>query len=201
MAEAELPGGLHAVTPVPPGLVHRHVDANGRVLQSTAGVLKPGNVIWVANAHRSRQRRYSDWTYDGGGEVQWLAGYDNHKPPPGPPQLCLEQTRASRARSSPMKRLCDRHGGRPRIRPLRVQPCGAGLPPAGLDLQSNLLLAGARPGLWLWIAPTGGSQSSFTPPPLTPTPPLPSRSLAVSHPKAACWYPPRSPGRGSRPIR
>jgi penicillin-binding protein 1A len=67
-------------------------SSNGRVLQSTAGVLKPGDVIWVANAHRSRQRRYSDWTYDGAGEVQWLAGYDNHKPPPGPPQLRLEQT-------------------------------------------------------------------------------------------------------------
>jgi len=66
------------------------------------GVLKHGDVIWVANAHRSRQRRYSDWTYDGAGEVQWLAGFDNRKPPPGPPQLRLEQTPRVQARSSPM---------------------------------------------------------------------------------------------------
>jgi Membrane carboxypeptidase/penicillin-binding protein len=46
----------------------------------------------VANAHRSRLRRYADWTYDSANEVQWLAAYDNRKPPPGPPQLRLEQT-------------------------------------------------------------------------------------------------------------
>jgi penicillin-binding protein 1A len=67
-------------------------SSNGRVLQSTAGLLKPGDVIWVANAHRSRLRRYADWTYDSANEVQWLAAYDNRKPPPGPPQLRLEQT-------------------------------------------------------------------------------------------------------------
>ena len=67
-------------------------STNGRAMSSTAGLLKPGDVIWVANAHRSRLRRYSDWSYDGAGEVQWLAGYDNHKLSPGPPQLRLEQT-------------------------------------------------------------------------------------------------------------
>ena len=67
-------------------------SSNGRVLSSTAGLLKPGDVIWVANTHRSRLRRYADWTYDSANEVQWLAAYDNRKPPPGPPQLRLEQT-------------------------------------------------------------------------------------------------------------
>jgi penicillin-binding protein 1A len=67
-------------------------SSNGRVLQSTSGLLKPGDVIWVANAHRSRLHRYADWTYDSANEVQWLAAYDNRKPPPGPPQLRLEQT-------------------------------------------------------------------------------------------------------------
>jgi penicillin-binding protein 1A len=67
-------------------------STNGRVVNSTAGLLKPGDVIWVANAHRSRLRRYADWTYDSTNEVQWLASYDNRKPPLGPPQLRLEQT-------------------------------------------------------------------------------------------------------------
>jgi penicillin-binding protein 1A len=67
-------------------------SSNGRVLRSTTSLLKPGDVIWVANAHRSRLRRYADWTYDSANEVQWLAAYDNRKPPPGPPQLRLEQT-------------------------------------------------------------------------------------------------------------
>ena len=66
-------------------------STNGRVVNTTAGLLKPGDVIWVANAHRSHLRRYADWTYDGSNEVQWLAGYDKRKPPPGPPQLRLEQ--------------------------------------------------------------------------------------------------------------
>jgi len=67
-------------------------SSNGRVLSSTAGLLKPGDVIWVANAHRSRLHRYADWAYDSANEVQWLAAYDNRKPPPWPPQLRLEQT-------------------------------------------------------------------------------------------------------------
>ncbi|HEX7599336.1 MAG TPA: transglycosylase domain-containing protein [Polyangia bacterium] len=66
-------------------------STNGRALTSTAGVLKPGDVIWVANAHHSRLRRYSDWTYDGANEVQWLGAYD-HRKPPALPQLRLEQT-------------------------------------------------------------------------------------------------------------
>jgi penicillin-binding protein 1A len=67
-------------------------STNGRALQTTAGLLKPGDVIWVANAHRSRLRRYADWTYDSTNEVKWLAPYDHRRSPPGPPQLRLEQT-------------------------------------------------------------------------------------------------------------
>jgi penicillin-binding protein 1A len=81
------PAGMQWATPF--SLVD---STNGRTLQGTAGLLKPGDVIWVANAHRSRLRRYADWTYDSANEVQWLAAYDNRKPPPGPPQLRLEQT-------------------------------------------------------------------------------------------------------------
>ncbi len=67
-------------------------STNGRVLTSTAGVLKVGDVIWVANAHRSDLRRFSDWTYDDALEVRWMPAYKDRKPPAGPPQLCLEQT-------------------------------------------------------------------------------------------------------------
>ena len=67
-------------------------STNGRTLTSTANLLKPGDVIWVANAHRSRLRRYADWTYDGANEVQWLSAYDNRKPPSAHAQLRLEQT-------------------------------------------------------------------------------------------------------------
>lgn len=67
-------------------------STNGRVLSNTAGVLKVGDVIWVANAHRSNLRRYSDWTYDEKGEVQWMPAYKDKKSPAGPPPLRLEQT-------------------------------------------------------------------------------------------------------------
>jgi penicillin-binding protein 1A len=67
-------------------------STNGRTLTSTTNVLKPGDVIWVANSHRSRLRRYSDWTYDGTNEVQWLSAFDNRKPPSAHTQLRLEQT-------------------------------------------------------------------------------------------------------------
>ena len=71
---------------------------NGRTLTSTLGVLHPGDVIWVKNAHRSKLRRWSDWTYDAKSEVQWMPAYDEKKqPPPLPPgprivELTLEQT-------------------------------------------------------------------------------------------------------------
>jgi penicillin-binding protein 1A len=69
---------------------------NGRLLESTVGVLRPGDVVWVANAHRSKLRRFSDWTYDAKSEVQWLPAYDEKgvKRPPSkrPVELTLEQT-------------------------------------------------------------------------------------------------------------
>jgi penicillin-binding protein 1A len=70
-------------------------STNGRVLKSTVGVLHAGDVIWVRNAHRSKLRRFSDFTYDGKSEVQWLPPYDETKqgpPPAGPIELTLEQT-------------------------------------------------------------------------------------------------------------
>lgn len=65
---------------------------NGKLLESAAGVLHKGDVIWVAVAHRSNLRRFSDWTYDSKNEVAWLPAYQDKKPPAGPPALTLEQT-------------------------------------------------------------------------------------------------------------
>ncbi len=64
---------------------------NGRVLETTAGVLRKGDVVWVTPAHRRSLRRFSDWTYDTKSEVQWMASFEGKKPPPGPPALRLEQ--------------------------------------------------------------------------------------------------------------
>ncbi|HEY8924366.1 MAG TPA: transglycosylase domain-containing protein, partial [Polyangia bacterium] len=68
---------------------------NGRTLTSTVGVLHVGDVIWVKNAHRSKLRRFSDFTYDDKSEVQWLPAYDEEKLGKSPPktiELALEQT-------------------------------------------------------------------------------------------------------------
>ena len=67
-------------------------STNGRTLTNTKGVLHPGDVVWVTPMHRSRLRRFSDWTYDSAGEAQWLPAYADHKAPPGPVALRLEQT-------------------------------------------------------------------------------------------------------------
>jgi penicillin-binding protein 1A len=67
-------------------------STNGRTLTSTKGVLHPGDVIWVTPMTRSHLRRFSDWTYDNAGEVQWLPAYADHKAPTGPVALRLEQT-------------------------------------------------------------------------------------------------------------
>jgi penicillin-binding protein 1A len=67
-------------------------STNGRTLTSTNGVLHPGDVVWVTPMNRSRLRRFSDWTYDGAGEVQWMPAYADRKAPPGPVALRLEQT-------------------------------------------------------------------------------------------------------------
>jgi penicillin-binding protein 1A len=58
---------------------------NGRLLETTTGVLRAGDVVWVANAHHSKLRRFSDWTYDSKSEVQWLPGYDEKAGKAAPP--------------------------------------------------------------------------------------------------------------------
>jgi penicillin-binding protein 1A len=69
---------------------------NGRLLEKTAGILRVGDVMWVANAHHSKLRRFSDWIYDAKGEVGWLPSYDEktmkYPPRKGPVELSLEQT-------------------------------------------------------------------------------------------------------------
>ena len=70
---------------------------NDKKLESTVGVLRTGDVVWVKNAHQSKRARFSDWTYDGKSEVQWLPAYDETAPgkaPRRPPriELSLEQT-------------------------------------------------------------------------------------------------------------
>ncbi|MFL5306957.1 MAG: penicillin-binding protein 1A [Polyangia bacterium] len=67
---------------------------NDRKLESTVGVLRTGDVVWVKNAHQSRRERFSDWTYDAKSEVQWLPAYDEIKAGKKPPpiEVSLEQT-------------------------------------------------------------------------------------------------------------
>jgi penicillin-binding protein 1A len=65
---------------------------NGKLLDSTAGVLHKGDVIWVSNTHKSSRKRFSDWTYDPKNEVIWSPPYEGKAPPPGPPTVKLEQT-------------------------------------------------------------------------------------------------------------
>ena len=68
---------------------------NSRTLTSTIGVLHRGDVVWVRNAHRSKLRRFSDFTYDEKSEVQWMPAYDEAKQGKAPPAvvtLALEQT-------------------------------------------------------------------------------------------------------------
>ena len=67
-------------------------STNGKTLDSTAGVLRPGDVVWVSNAHQSTRRRFSDWTYDSKNEVNWYPPYKDKSPPSGQPQLKLEQS-------------------------------------------------------------------------------------------------------------
>jgi penicillin-binding protein 1A len=66
-------------------------STNGKLLDSTAGVLKKGDVIWVSNTHRSSRKRFSDWTYDPKNEVIWSQPYDD-KPAPAVTTVKLEQT-------------------------------------------------------------------------------------------------------------
>jgi penicillin-binding protein 1A len=67
-------------------------STNKGVLESTAGVVRKGDIVWVATLHRSTLRKFGDWSYDEKQEVQWLPPFDGRKPPPGPPMLRLEQT-------------------------------------------------------------------------------------------------------------
>jgi penicillin-binding protein 1A len=73
--------------------------SNGKLLETTVGVLRAGDVVWVKNAHQSKRRRFSDWTYDAKSEVQWLPAYDETLPGKAPKraagkpvELVLEQT-------------------------------------------------------------------------------------------------------------
>jgi penicillin-binding protein 1A len=74
-------------------------SSNGKVLESTVGVLRAGDVVWVKNAHQTKRRRFSDWVYDAKSEVQWLPAYDEtapsktpKRPVTKPVELLLEQT-------------------------------------------------------------------------------------------------------------
>ncbi len=67
-------------------------STNAKPLATTLDILHRGDVVWVANAHRSRLRRFSDWAYDAKSEAQWVPAFYNRKPPPGPVTLTLEQT-------------------------------------------------------------------------------------------------------------
>jgi penicillin-binding protein 1A len=58
-------------------------STNGRTLTTAEGVLAPGDVVWVKNAHQSRRRRFSDFSYDEKNEVQWLPPYDESQPDGG----------------------------------------------------------------------------------------------------------------------
>jgi penicillin-binding protein 1A len=66
-------------------------STNAKELDTVVGLLRRGDVVWVSNMHRSRLRRFSDWTYDHKNEVQWLGAYEGKKPT-GLLQLELEQT-------------------------------------------------------------------------------------------------------------
>jgi penicillin-binding protein 1A len=65
---------------------------NSKSLDSTADVLRRGDVIWVTPLFRSKLRQYSDWTYSEKSEVEWLPPFEGRRPPPGPPAMRLEQT-------------------------------------------------------------------------------------------------------------
>jgi len=67
-------------------------STNGKTLSSTSSLLHPGDVVWVTPLYRSYLRRFSDWTYDSAGEVQWMPAYTDRPPPRGPVALELEQT-------------------------------------------------------------------------------------------------------------
>jgi penicillin-binding protein 1A len=66
-------------------------SSNGRTVQNTTNVVRAGDVVWVANAHQTTRRRFSDWEYDGKNEPRWLQAYQD-RPQNGRVVLRLEQT-------------------------------------------------------------------------------------------------------------
>src|SRR5450432_550610 len=71
---------------------------NGRLLETTVGVLRAGDVVWVANAHHSKVRRFSDWIYDSKSEVQWLPAFDEKALKRPPPRRAVELSLAQTPR-------------------------------------------------------------------------------------------------------
>jgi penicillin-binding protein 1A len=65
-------------------------STNGKTIQNTTNVVRAGDVVWVANAHTTNLRRFSDWEYDSKSEPRWLQAYQD-KQPPARVQLRLEQ--------------------------------------------------------------------------------------------------------------
>jgi penicillin-binding protein 1A len=68
---------------------------NGKTIRDTSKVLRAGDVVWVANAHQSTRRRYTDWDYDSAREPRWLPPYQGKAP--GRVALRLEQTPRAQA--------------------------------------------------------------------------------------------------------
>ena len=140
---------------------------NGKQLESTVGVLRAGDVIWVKNAHQSSRRRFADWTYDAKSEVQWLPAYDENAPSKirgrqnaagaaaKPVELLLEQT--PRVQGTIFSYDHDTGyvvamvGGEDYDRSEFNRVSQACRQP-GLGLQADVLLAGARQRLRLHVA-------------------------------------------------
>ncbi len=69
-----------------------HDSTNGKQLESTSGVVKKGDVVWVSGTRTSTRRRFADWTYDEKGEVQYLPAVTAKTAPrPAPITLKLDQ--------------------------------------------------------------------------------------------------------------
>jgi len=109
LVEEALPGGSYRVRigamvyVLPPAGLNWAVpysardSSNGKLLTSTEGVLRAGDVVWVRALQPHKRKRYSDWTFDEKSEVQWLPAYDEDVPTPKPrlvstTLLALDQT-------------------------------------------------------------------------------------------------------------
>ena len=115
--------------------------------------LKPGYVVWVSREIRTRRQVPRLDTCPTARTRRGSARTSKHEWDDDAPRR-----RAARAGAAPADddlhrrsphRLRRRDGRRLRLRPLGVQPRRAGVPPAGLDVQADLLLARPRPGLRL----------------------------------------------------